>query len=89
MEGKIPFPRSAYTHIICWMLLVFIWTKAVKSQMVQVQGRFKDLQLFILTRRQNKIFHSFKTFLYVCMYLFAIDKKSLKIVHFPPINKTK
>ena len=57
--------------------------------MVQVQGRFKDLQWSDLPRRQNEIFHSFEICLYVRMYLFAIDKKSLKIVHSPPINKTK
>ena len=36
MEGKIPLATSVATHIIiiCWMLLVFIWARAAKSEMV-------------------------------------------------------
>ena len=68
MEGEIPLPRSVSTHIICCMLLLFIWAKAVKSQVVEVQKRFEYLQWFNLPR--------------LCgMYLIAIDKKSLKTVH--------
>ena len=36
MQDKIPLAKSLSTHIIiiCWMLLEFIWARAVKSQMV-------------------------------------------------------
>ena len=37
---------------------------------------FVSQHLFNLRWRQNEIFHSFEICLYVCRYLFAIDKKS-------------
>ena len=67
---------------------IYLSESCKKSNGVSAE-KIQIFAMFNLPRRQNEIFHSFEICLYVRMYLFAIDKKSLKIVHSPPINKTK
>ena len=86
MESEIPLPRSVSTHIICWTLLVFIWAKAWRAKWKWCRCR-EDSQICNVL-----IYLDDKTRSYTLLkfaYLFAIDKKFLKIVHFLILQSMK
>ena len=86
MEGEIPLPRSVSTHIICWTLLVFIWAKAWRDKLKWCKCR-EDSKIC-----NGLIYLDDKTRSYALLkfaYIFAIDKKLLKIVHFLVLQSMK
>ena len=75
-----------FTHIICWLLLVLIWAKAVKSKWRKCKEDSKICNGSTYIDNKTRSFTLWNMFVciylqFICMYLFAIDKKSLKIVH--------
>ena len=74
MKGEIPLLRSVSTHIICWMLLVLIWARAAKSQMVKCREDSIICNGLIYLDDKTR---SFILLNYVCLYV-CIYSQSIK-----------